>query len=109
MFLASKMASSVSTQPFDPSPYIAIKNSLRSSHGREFARNGWKGPEPIFRRLAAETAMSADEIPCILKILYVGCKIIEITPEFIIFDMLCGDKKFFSKNGPTQDYFEYGE
>jgi len=95
--------------PFNPAPYIAVKNSLRTSHGREFARNGWKGPQPIFRGLDVDTAKSTNEVPCILIILHAGCEIIEITPEFIVFDMFCGDKKFFSKNGPTYDYFEYGE
>jgi hypothetical protein len=98
----------VSIPPFDPTPYIAIKNSLRTSHGRELARNGWK-VVPIFRGLDVDTAKSVEEVPIIIRLLHIGCKIIEIKPEFIVFDIFCNDKKFFSKDGPTKDYFEYGE
>ena len=94
--------------PFDPSPYITVKNSLRTSHGREFLRNGWKGPGEIFRGRDVETAKTIDDVPIILIMLRLGRNILEITPDFIVFDLFCGDKKFFAKNGPTEDYLEYG-
>ena len=99
--------SSLRMPPFDPTPYVALKNSLRTSHGREFVRHGWAGAGPIFRGLNVELAKAIDEVPVVLRLLEIGCTIIEITPKFIVFDIFCGDKKFFAKDGPSDDYFEY--
>lgn len=94
-------------QQFDNKKYLDALRSLRQTHGRELARHGWKSKDVIFRGRDAETATSINKMPCILMVLVAECKILEITPDHIVFDMLCGDRKYFAKAGEKSDYWEY--